>query len=231
MSYSLNITAFRFDAKTDFLPYYKQYKVKVDKNAQLLNVLNSIKEQDKSFSFSDNKFLAVKVNHIGSYTHTPVKVIIDKLGTTNLKLDPISEFRAVNDLDIDTSDFDKKIEILRPFIKEKKDEECYRELVSYYYISPSLEFEHGYFGDSLLLFAVFLIKKYPENRDEILKIIADENYGIWLYVSYRNLIITYQNAVTVEENITQLKREILKHIPSANSITKSESKRIRNLNL
>ncbi|MDR1285220.1 MAG: DUF5644 domain-containing protein [Campylobacteraceae bacterium] len=230
MSYSLNINAFRFNAQTDFLPYYKQYKIEADENAQLLDVLNLIKKQDKSFSFSNNDFLAVRINRISVYIHTPIRIIIEKLGTTNLRFEPLSEFRAINDLDMDTSDFESKIEPLKPFIKEKMDEECYRELISYYYISPSLEFEREYFGDSFLLFAIFLIKKYPENKDEILKIIADEDYGIWLYVPYRNLIITSQNAITVEENIAELKREILRHVPNTNSVTKREAKRVQNLN-
>ncbi|MDR0580484.1 MAG: DUF5644 domain-containing protein [Campylobacteraceae bacterium] len=229
MSYTLNISAFRFNAKTDFLPYYKNYKIKIDKDAKLSDVLNSIKDQDNSFSFSNNRFLAIKVNRIATYTRTPIKTIIDKFKTTDIKIEPISEFRAINDFEIDTADFDKKIEILRPFIKEKIDEECYHELISYYYISPSLEFEREYFGDSILLFAVYLIKKYPQNRDAILKIIADENYGIWLYTSYGNLIMTYQNAVNIEDNVAELKREILKYVPDTNNITKREAKRIKNL--
>ncbi|MDR2342312.1 MAG: DUF5644 domain-containing protein [Campylobacteraceae bacterium] len=229
MSCTLNISAFRFNAKTDFLPYYKNYKIKTEENAKLSDVLNLIKDQDSSFSFSNNRFLAIKVNRIAAYTHTSIKTIMDKLKTTDIKIEPINEFRAINDLEIDTSDFDKKIEILRPFIKEKIDEEYYRELISYYYISPSLEFEHEYFGDSILLFAVYLIKKYPQNRDEILKIIANENYGIWLYTSYGNLIMTHQNAVNIEDSATELKREILKYVPNTNNITKREAKRIKNL--
>ncbi|MDR0407539.1 MAG: DUF5644 domain-containing protein [Campylobacteraceae bacterium] len=230
MSYLLNIDAFRFNIKTDFLPYYKKYEVEVNKNAQLSDVLDLIKKQDKSFSFSNNIFLAIKVNRVTTYTHAPIKAIVEKLKTTDLKLEPLSEFRVVNDLDIDTSDFEKKMEPLKPFIKEKKDEECYRELISYYYTSPSLEFERGYFGDSFLLFALFLIKKYPEYRDEILKITADENYGIWLHIPYRNLIMIFQNAISIEENIAELKRNVLQYIPNANSITKREAKRIQNLN-
>jgi hypothetical protein len=229
MAYSLNISAFRFDAKTDFLPYYKHYKIKVDKSAQLLDVLNLIKKQDESFSFSNNNFLAVKVNRIASYTHAPVSVIMNKFETTDWKLEPICEFRAVKDLVIDTKDFEEKMEILRPFIREKEDEECYRELISYYYISPALEFERGYFGDSLMLFAIFLIKKYHEYKDEILKIIANENYGIWLYIPYRSLIMTYQNAVNIEDNIAELKRAILKYVPDTNNITKREAKHAANL--
>ncbi|MDR1555117.1 MAG: DUF5644 domain-containing protein [Campylobacteraceae bacterium] len=230
MSYTLNISAFRFNAKTDFLPYYKKYKVEADENIQLLDILNLIKQQDKNFSFSNNSFLAIKVNQIGVYTDTPIKTIIEKFGTLDLKLDPISEFRAIDDLDMDTSDFDKKIDILKPFVKEKDDEKYYHELISYYYISPALEFERGYFGDSLLLFAIFLIKKYPQNRDDILKIVSDEHYGIWLHVSYENLITDYQNTINIENNISELKREILKHVPNTNSTTKREAKRIRNLN-
>ncbi|MDR3177877.1 MAG: DUF5644 domain-containing protein [Campylobacteraceae bacterium] len=230
MSYSLDINAFRFNAKTDFLPYYKKYKVEANENARLSDVLSLIKEQDKSFSFSNNEFLALKVNRIAIYTNTHLKTIINKLETTDLTIEPLSEFRAVNDLEIDTSDFDKKIEILRPFMKEKSDEERYRGLISYYYISPALEFERGYFGDSLLLFCAFLIAKYPENRDNILKIIADENYGIWLFTAYRNLMMTYQNDINIEENIAKLKRDILKYVPNANSTTKREAKRIKNLN-
>ncbi|MDR3346670.1 MAG: DUF5644 domain-containing protein [Campylobacteraceae bacterium] len=227
MSYTLNISVFRFNAKSDFLPYYKQYKVTAEQDAELLDVLNLIKKQDKDFSFSKNKFLGVKVNSITTFTQTPISTIV-KAFSKSFTLEPISEFYAINDLDVDTSDFEKKLKPLKAFIEEG-DEEYYRELISYYYSSPTLEFEREYFGDSLMLFAIFLIKKYPQKRDDVLRAIADERYGVWLHTSIKNSIFTHHNAVNIEKNIAELKREILQYIPSANSITKREAKRVKNL--
>ncbi|MDR1976826.1 MAG: DUF5644 domain-containing protein [Campylobacteraceae bacterium] len=228
MSCLVTVNVFRFNAKSDFLPYYKEYEIKVGEDDTLLDVLNGIKEQDGGFSFSDNKFIGIRVNSFVVSVNLHIKTLIKFLKTDKLTLEPLSEFYAVRDLDIDTSSFLKQLDYLEEFMEED-DKEQYDELVSYYYTSSTIEFEREYFGDSFMLFAKFLIEKYPHKRDAILRLCADEKRGIWLHTSIKNALMLYSKAVSIEASITELKRDILRYVPDTNPTTKREAKRAQNL--
>ena len=48
----VTVKAFRFNAETDYLPYYKTYEMEVGKDELILDLLNRIKwEHDGSFSY------------------------------------------------------------------------------------------------------------------------------------------------------------------------------------
>ncbi|MDR2099678.1 MAG: DUF5644 domain-containing protein [Campylobacteraceae bacterium] len=226
---SLTIKAFRFDAKSDFLPYYKEYEILLKGDDTLLDILEGIKKQDKEFNFSSNRFVGIRVNSFAVPLNVHVKTLIRFFKTYTLTFEPLSEFYAINDLEIDTSAFLKHLNRFEIFINDE-DNEQYNELVSYYFASPALEFEREYFGDSFMLFAMFLIKKYPQKRDDILRLCADEKYGVWLHVCVKNTIFFYAKAVSIEKTIFELKRQILRHVPDTNSITRREAKRAQNLN-
>jgi succinate dehydrogenase/fumarate reductase-like Fe-S protein len=228
MSYTLDISAFRFDSKSDYLPYYKRHQIHAPKSATLLQLLGLIKDQDEGFGYSSEKYMGVRVNGLFMYTSTPLRVIVEKFGTTELVIDPLSEFYVLKDLIIDTTEFDDKLRFMQPYM-EKGDEVYYREMVSYYYASPTLEFSREYFGDSLMMFAVFLIKKHPEYRDQILQICADEKRGVWLHSSIKNTIINLQNAINIEKNIAELKREIIARFPTINACAKRAAKKARSI--
>lgn len=223
MSYLITVNLFRFDAASDLLPYYKEYEINVDTDGTLLDILNSIKKQDNSFNFSQNRFIGIRVNSFVASVNTSVKTIVKFLKTDNFTIEPLSEFYAVHDLDIDTSAFLKQLDYLKPFMQDD-DKEYYEELISYYYASATIEFEREYFGDSFMLFALFLIEKYPHKRDEILRLCADEKRGVWLHTSVKNILILYSRAANIEENIAKLKIGILRYVPNTNSITKREAK-------
>lgn len=223
MSYLITANLFRFNAASDLLPYYKEYEVSVDTNGTLLDILNGIKEQDNSFAFPSNRFTGIRVNSFVALVNMSVRTIVKFLKTDKFTLEPLSEFYAVHDLNIDTSPFLKQLDYLKPFMQEG-DKERYEELVSYYYASSTIEFEREYFGDSFMLFALFLIEKYPHKRDEILRLCADEKYGVWLHTSVKNALILDPKAVNIEERIARLKADILQYVPDTNSITKREAK-------
>ncbi|MDR2080919.1 MAG: DUF5644 domain-containing protein [Campylobacteraceae bacterium] len=225
---SLTVKAFRFDAKSDFLPYYKEYEISVKGEDMLIDILNGIKKQDREFNFSNNQFVGVRVNSFVAPLNVRVKTLMRFLKTDVIILEPLSEFYAINDLEMDTNAFLKQLDCFAAFIDDD-DKEQYKEFVSYYFASPAIEFEREYFGDSFMLFAAFLIKKYPHKRDDILRLCADENHGIWLHVSVRNTMLLYSKAVNVEHSIFELKRQILQYVPNANSITKREAKCVENL--
>ena len=61
MSYRLDIKAFFFNAKTDYLPYCKQFRVKIDKSATAKDLLKAIEQQNENFSFPKQK-LVFRIN-------------------------------------------------------------------------------------------------------------------------------------------------------------------------
>jgi hypothetical protein len=225
----LTIKAFRFNAEIDFLPYYKKYEVFVNEENTLIDILNDIKRQDKGFVFSDNQFIGIRVNSFVVSLSIQVKTLVRFFKTDTITLEPLSEFYAINDLDMDTSAFLKQLNYLEMLIDDE-DKEQYKKFISYYFTSPVLEFEREYFGDSFMLFAMFLIKKYPHKRDDILRIAADEKRGIWLHVPIKNTMFLYSKAIIIENNIFELKRQILQYVPNVNSIAKHEAKCAENLN-
>ncbi|MFV0482142.1 MAG: DUF5644 domain-containing protein [Campylobacteraceae bacterium] len=224
MRHSLVFNIFRFNAKTDFLPHYKKVELDLDENILLNDALDLIKEKEPNFSYPKNEFIGIRVNGVVTFLDVTMKEVIKKFKKDELTLEPISEFMAVNDLEIKTDDFKQKLAPLKPFT-QKEDELVYDELVSYYYASPAYEFDRDIYGDSFFLFSIYLLKKYPEFKKDILKIVADKKHGIWLHVSLNNILFDNQSAKNIDENIAELKREILKIIPRENSTTKRESKR------
>ncbi|MDR1008539.1 MAG: DUF5644 domain-containing protein [Campylobacteraceae bacterium] len=228
MSCLITVNLFRFNVTNDLLPYYKKYEVSVTENGTLLDILNSIKKQDNSFAFSSNRFMGIRVNSFVASLNTSVETIAKFLKTDSFTFEPLSEFYAMHDLIIDTSVFLQQLDYLKLFMEES-DKERYEELVSYYYASPTIEFEREYFGDSFMIFALFLAEKYPQKRDEILRLCADEKHGVWLHTSVKNALILYSNATSIEDRIAKLKMDIVRYVPDTNSMTKREAKRAKSL--
>jgi succinate dehydrogenase/fumarate reductase-like Fe-S protein len=229
MSYFLKLDIFFFNAKTDFLPYYKTLNIKVDEESTLLDLLkNEIVKIEKGCNLPKNKNLAVKVNNVVVFLDTPIKKIVEKLNSKNLTIEPISEYRATHDLDINTDDFYKKLELFDGFIDED-DKKYYEKLISYHYASVALEHEQEYFGDSLFILADKLIKKNPENKRKILAIIANEKFGIWLHTNIKNILFDDNKADEIENIIKKLRYDIVKTIPDINKFAKLKHKHITNL--
>lgn len=229
MSYSLKIDLFLFNSKTDFLPCYKTLHVKVNKNVTLFDLLSdNIAELERNYNLPKNKNLAIKINNTVVFLDTPIKNIIEKLNTQNFTIEPISEYRVNHDLDINTDDFYAKLELFGKFL-DKNDKKEYEKLISYYYASAAYEFEKEYFGDSFFILADKLIKKYPQNKKEILEIIANKKFGIWLHVNLKNILFDDEKADEIESIITNLKKEIFKTIPNVNKLVKFQYEQLISL--
>lgn len=229
MNYLLKLDIFFFDAKTDFLPYYKTLHVKAKKGMLLSDLLqNEVSKKERNFSLPANKYIHVKVNNVITPLSVSIEDIMNKFNTTDLKIEPISEYRATVNFDINTDDFYEKLNFF-DIPLDKEDKKKYEKLISYYYASVALEYEKKYFGDSFFIFASHLIKKYPSQKKDILAIISDEKFGIWLHVNLRNIIFHDEMVDEIENVITNLKYEILITIPKINKITKLQSKNLAKL--
>ncbi len=209
---SLELSIFRFDKKTDYLPYYKKYKIPYNENESLKDVLHVIKFQDPMFDFPTCKNAAVVINQKAVNLDENIKNIVKDFGK-KLSIDPLSQKRSTKDLKIDTDDFDEifyKIDA----IAKSDDKDAYDKYIRYFYISSALTYDKEHFGTSAFLHVNNLIKKYPHLKHQLLCLIADENHGIW----YHNCcdFKIYPEDENTEEIISNLKWQILQLDSTAN---------------
>ena len=171
----LNLEVFFFNAKTDYLPYYKDFKINIDENEPIKTLLEEIKKQNRNFNYPDNN-LWLRVNSKVLNQDTKISAIVKKFGT-NLVIEPAFAYRSKDCLILDDSDFYnnyKKFEHLC----DEEDKNYYNSLYGLHYASETLNYNKNYIGDSALIFAFYLIRKDDSNRDEVLSIISQEN-GLW----------------------------------------------------
>jgi succinate dehydrogenase/fumarate reductase-like Fe-S protein len=177
MSVKLDTRTFFFNAKTDFLAYYKNHTIKIDEDKKVKDLLLEIQALEPTFEFKKTATL-LQINGIYVKGSLGIKKAVELFGSS-WTIEPISTFRAVKDLIINDEDFIQKHEILGEFADED-DFKYYKSLILDYYSSDSLKYNQDYFGDSMFVYAHYLIEKYPAKKEQILKIIDDAN-GIWLY--------------------------------------------------
>jgi hypothetical protein len=177
MNVKLEVRLFHFNAKSDYLAYYTKNRVLIDEKLKVQDLLNTLEKQNIGFSLTNRSHL-IQVNKKSIKSDLTIKEIVKEFGV-ELTIDPISTYRAIKDLEIDDSDFISKYSILERFANED-DFEYYKSLKQEYYASSTLKYNPDYYGDSLFIFASYLIDRYPDREDEILKVI-DTDDGINLY--------------------------------------------------
>lgn len=208
MEQTLELSVFRFNADTDFLRYYKEYKVTVTsyKAQRLIDVLKEVRKLDRHFSFETDKKSYIKVNGKTTRVDTSIQTLIKCLGTS-LKIEPLAENRAVSDLVINDNDFNAKLSIFDG-ITDSSDKARYKEYKNLYYTSDMLRFNPNYVGNAVFALAYDLIKKYPNREVEILEKLTNEENGIWLYTPSCNKFFASEDEKKLDEKITSLKRKI-----------------------
>ncbi len=183
MNHNLHVQLFFFDAKTDYLPHYRQFTCKLDDKQTLKDLLKIIQERDASFEYPKQKTL-VRVNAKLVDARLKIKELVSIFGT-QLTLEPASIFRAYKDLRFDDHDFMEKYALLAPYCNDD-DLKYYRTLYHTYYASETLQYNQDYYGDALFLLALRLLRREEnEYEDAILDIVANKQNGLWLY-EYEN---------------------------------------------
>lgn len=205
MKTTLKLRIFRFNAKTDYLPYYKKYNINTEKNITLKDVLEQIKKEDILFDFPQNDNSFIFVNNHATSTQTPISHICEYFGE-ELTLEPLSKKRAIKDLIIDDKDFqDTLLPVSHLLTAEQKEQ--YQMYKPFYYASEVLFYHESFFGTSLFLFVHELLQDSHKNKEELLRIIADEDSGIRYHTPLCHRIFPKQH--NIEEKIINLKQEIL----------------------
>ncbi|HFQ61447.1 MAG TPA: 2Fe-2S iron-sulfur cluster binding domain-containing protein, partial [Epsilonproteobacteria bacterium] len=119
----VTLKTFRFNAETDYLPYYKHYEMEVGKDELILDLLNRIKwEHDGSFSYRRScrhgicGACAIKVNGRATLACKQNALELVELFGDELVIEPSSKKRAIKDMIIDKADFWAKHAAVKPYV-------------------------------------------------------------------------------------------------------------------
>lgn len=199
----LEVSLFRFDHKSDYLPYYTKNYIKVKNQKNLLDLLNTI-NVEHPFGYENSLDFCVSVNGIYLSVDISVDELVKNFGK-DLTIEPLSIRRSYTDLLINEDDFNQRLELLSPFISEG-DKAIYQSYKIYFYASNTINYEYDYIGDALLLLASDLIKKDNSKEQEILEVIKDYECSVQFHTNLTNRIYNFDSAA--EEKIALIKTKL-----------------------
>ena len=198
MAHTLKIKAFFFNAKTDYLPYYKNFTLNVEGDTTVKELLGLIQEQNFFFSYPKQKLLA-KINGLIVEANEPVANIVQRLGC-ELTIEPAKTYRSQDGLKMNDDDFMKSYALLEPYAS-KSDLKYYKTLYALHYASETENFDHNYIGDAILVLAHKMISEGNAHKTEILDAISSVDSGL-LDCEYENNLF---HAQSHDASITALK--------------------------
>lgn len=187
MESKISVELFRFNHKTDYLPYFKKYQLQYTKDETVMDLLKKINSIEK-FSFDGVDKFGVKINNLFVDNKELINNIVTKTSNT-LTIEPVSNYRATNDLTINNQDFIEKLELFDKYITTEQKNSYINTLQLLYYSSNSLNFNKDYIGDHMLLIADDILKASPDFENEILSILKDKNKGGWYHTSLNKRVL------------------------------------------
>ena len=232
----ITFKTFRFNAETDYLPYFKTYEMEVGKDELVLDILNRIKwEFDGSFSYRRScrhgicGACAIKVNGKPVLScKQNVWELLEIFKTDTLLLEPQNKGRAVKDMIIDRSDFWEKHAKLKPYLEAEIDEHPEEEIRvspkeaealleadyciqcgSCYYACPVVEVNEEYFGPSQFAKAYRFNADVRDNaKTERLEKVREMGPGVWDCVKCMECAEACPKEVNPIEKITKLHNQL-----------------------
>ena len=228
---TVTIKAFRFNAETDYLPYYKKYEMEVGKDELILDLLNRIKwEHDGSFSYRRScrhgicGACGIKVNGKATLACKQNAMDLVDLFGDELVFEPQSQKRAVKDMIIDKGDFWEKHAAVKPFVEadvephpvsETKmskeqvenflDADYCIQCGACHYACPALEVNSDYLGPAAFAAAYrFTVDPRDDAGKERLEITSELGTGVWDCVKCFECAEACPKDVNPIEKITKL---------------------------
>ncbi len=195
----LEISLFKFDKNSDYLPYYTKHFLKIKDEKNILDILNTI-NKDEKLGFTNSTDFDLVINGVFVKASITIEEIVNYFGK-ELTIEPISIRRAYNDLLIDENDFNEKIKILKDLAHEE-DRIEYLKLKPYFYASNTLNYKSDYIGDAILILAYDLIEKKPELSNFVLLALDNVEVGAQYHTSLENRIFNFDRKI--EEKIQKV---------------------------
>ncbi len=211
MRRKLNIELFRFNKETDYLPYYQKHALEYSEDDTFNDLLNKISDIEP-FGFDENCNL--KVNELYINANESVSTVVQRCGS-DIQINPISEFRATKDLQIDRSDFLEKLSLLSEYITAEENIRYRKSTELAYYASNTLNYNRDYIGDHVLIVAADLIENKFELKNEILEKLINTDNGIWYHTSIANRVMNTE----LEEKIQKVIYLALQYIKPKSKIS------------
>jgi len=208
MLQTLKIKAFFFNAKTDYLPYYKQFTISIDETATAKELLAKIQECNENFSYPKQK-LVFKINNLVVEAKEKISNIVARFGN-ELTIDPVNSYRSNNGLRINDHDFMQSFALLEPYATENDLKE-YKKMYALHYASETEKYDREYIGDAILILAYQMIEAGSEYKEEILDAISSPHTGL-LSCEYENNLF---NAEYHDDEIGTLKEMVKNTAPSS----------------
>ena len=227
----ITIKAFRFNAETDYLPYYKKYEMEIGKDELILDLLNRIKwEHDGSFSYRRScrhgicGACGIKVNGRATLSCKQNAMELVELFGDELVFEPQSQKRAVKDMIIDKGDFWEKHAAVKPYVETEVDPHPTSETImskeqvenfldadyciqcgNCHYACPALEVNSDYLGPAAFAAAYrFTVDPRDEAGRERLETTAELGSGVWDCVKCFECAEACPKDVNPIEKITKL---------------------------
>jgi len=207
MNNKLSIELFKFSHKTDYLPYYKKYTTTYNNEDTVLDLLNTL-NKDEKFSFSKVEEYGIKINNLFVKTTDLVNDIVSAT-SNDFIIEPVSSYRAIEDLTINNDDFFEKLNIFNKYLSTQEQEEYAQNLQFEYYASNTLNINKNYIGDHSIIIASDIIANRPELKNEVIELISDKNNGVW-YTTSKDTRVLHTNTV-YKTKIETLIQEVTKY--------------------
>ncbi len=195
----LEISLFKFDKNSDYLPYYTKHFLKIENEINILDILNTINKNTK-LGFENTTDFDLVINGVFVKASITLEEVVKNFGK-ELTIEPISIRRAYDDLLIDETDFKEKIKILKDLALEE-DKLEYLKLKQYFYASNTLNYKNDYIGDSILILAYDLIERSPTIANYILLALDSIEIGAQYHTSLENRIYNFD--LQIEEKIRKI---------------------------
>ncbi len=207
----LEISLFKFDKNSDYLPYYTKHFLKIENELNMLDILNTI-NKNEPLGFTNSTDFDLVINGVFAKASITLEEVVTNFGK-ELTIEPISIRRASNDLLIDEGDFIERIKILKDLVHED-DKNEYLKLKPYFYASNTLNYNPDYIGDAILILAYDLIQKHPEAGNLILLALDNVEIGAQYHTSLEKRIYNFDK--TIEDKIHKIQNSLNFYEPLEN---------------
>lgn len=201
----LEISLFKFDKNSDYLPYYTKHFLKTENEKNILDILNTINKSAR-LGFTDSTDFDLVINGVYVKASITLEEVVNNFGK-ELTIEPISIRRAYDDLLIDDNDFKERIKILKDLV-QPEDKIEYLKLKQYFYASNTLNYKSDYIGDAILILAYDIVQKNPALGNYVLLALDNVEIGSQYHTSLENRIYNFDKSIeekiqTVQDNLNQ----------------------------
>ena len=222
----LEIKLFRFNHSVDYLPYYITHKIEYTNDDCIYDILNKF-NQIEPFSYDKKENCNININHYFMSADLLITDVVKSLGTEWI-IEPISLYRATNDLIINSKDYEEKLALFDDYLSDEQKESFKEKYKLEYYASHSMVVNKDYIGDHSLLIANEIISNNPSLEKEVLEIITNEDTGILYHTRLNKRLFT--NRYDVDDVYVMLLNKITKY-KNINLTKKEKSELPENLEI